>query len=189
MSELEADLQRCGATLVIGPYCGSAKFDGMNSGCQEAAFSCVDTPGTKNWSKFRSNEKCAKKIGIPFCGIIPNPTEAGIFQLRPPKSMFVKNGDLSKLIPRQNRSTEPNAADDEVLVLFTSGTTGNKKTGSALHGRYAHCCCDDRPQLGPHGQRHELQSYATFSCWDYAGTDLASRARLLSIFLQAILNL
>jgi hypothetical protein len=48
VSELETDLQRCGATLVIGLYCGSAKFDGMNSGCQEPAFSCVDTPGFEN---------------------------------------------------------------------------------------------------------------------------------------------
>ena len=147
VSELEADLQRCGATLVIGPYCGTAKFDGMSSGCQVAAFSCVDTPAfekattstangfevksgdkcTKDWSKFRSIEKCAQKLGIPFCGIIPSPTEAGIFQLRPPKSLKVKNADMSKLMVRQSRSTEPNAADDEILVLFTSGTTGNKK--------------------------------------------------------------
>jgi acyl-coenzyme A synthetase/AMP-(fatty) acid ligase len=53
------------------------------------------------------------------------------------------------LIPRQNRSTEPNAAGDEVLVLFTSGTTGNKKlvphcmgdmliAASANHGAEVH---------------------------------------------------
>ena len=145
VSELEADLRSCGATLVIGPHCGKAKFEGVVNGCQEAAFSCVDienfenkTPVrgfqvksgdkcTKDWSKFRSIEKCARKLGVPFCGLIPSPTEAGIFQLLPPKPLSVKGDDMSKLVARESRSTEPNAADDEILVLFTSGTTGNKK--------------------------------------------------------------
>ena len=90
ISELEADLLQCGANLVIGPMT-------MTSPQANA-------------------EKCAAKVGIPFVGLVPSPTESGIFSL-----VHFDQKVQQKLL------LEPNGANDEVLVLFTSGTTGNKK--------------------------------------------------------------
>ena len=76
----------------------------------------------------------AYKVGIPFCGLTPSPVEAGIFQLVPPDMRAV-----ASRMPHSNfqhvtseeiagdEKFQPNEHHDEILVLFTSGTTGQKK--------------------------------------------------------------
>lgn len=81
-----------------------------------------------------SIREMASSLNIPFCGLRPSPTETGIFQLIPDDS------SLARRLPFKDDSNDekkdegyvcakvlPNSHDDEVLVLFTSGTTGNKK--------------------------------------------------------------
>jgi len=120
-SELESDLKACNAQLVIG----------MES----------ETSRNEN-----SIANIAYKVGIPFCGLVPSPVEAGIFELVPPdrrkktsrlNSMnmnankighngYHRKPSCSSLDDERHRF-DPNSHHDEVLVLFTSGTTGQKK--------------------------------------------------------------
>ncbi|CAB9519639.1 7a-methyl-1,5-dioxo-octahydro-1H-inden-4-yl [Seminavis robusta] len=119
--ELESDLKACAARLVIG---------------------VTDSPDGHN-----SIANIAYKVGIPFCGLTPSPVEAGIFQLTPPdmrKLATATNNNhralhregMNSLIDMGGTTTDPdglkqqfqpNAHEDEILVLFTSGTTGQKK--------------------------------------------------------------
>lgn len=62
---------------------------------------------------------CALSLGIPFAGVLSSATEAGIFDLQPPLT--------TRFGTKFQHDAAPNAAEDEVLVLFTSGTTGSKK--------------------------------------------------------------
>jgi acyl-coenzyme A synthetase/AMP-(fatty) acid ligase len=117
-SELESDLMRCGADLVIGPYSGPI----------------ADSNGTADfWSAFRGIEDSAVKLNIPFVGMVPSPREAGVFRLQPSRTILPLDFDQVKPLTNIRQKHEqlscnkPNAASDEVLVLFTSGTTGNKK--------------------------------------------------------------
>lgn len=60
----------------------------------------------------------AQQLAIPFCGLKPSATETGIFHLE--TDSVAGRGS-------RNGSSIPNDHECEVLVLFTSGTTGNKK--------------------------------------------------------------
>lgn len=66
-------------------------------------------------------QEMARELNIPFCGLTPSKTETAIFRL----------GDTENGEGEGERSTMqemiPNDHECEVLVLFTSGTTGNKK--------------------------------------------------------------
>jgi acyl-CoA synthetase (AMP-forming)/AMP-acid ligase II len=112
--ELEADLRACGADLVVGiphPRGGEAG-DG---------------------SAFRGGaaEEAAGRIGVPFVGLSPSPTEAGSFAL----ATAASGAATARRRPaRRPFSAEPNSHSDEVLVLFTSGTTGDKKLVPHLLG-------------------------------------------------------
>jgi acyl-coenzyme A synthetase/AMP-(fatty) acid ligase len=130
-SELEADLLRCGADLVIGPYSGAIVHSSHQADDRFHVLS-----GSKNdWTVFQHVEDSAKRLGIPFVGLVPSPSESGIFKLVPTRSEtplhFAAPVDLMRLRKSADPDTftrmEPNTASDEVLVLFTSGTTGNKK--------------------------------------------------------------
>lgn len=126
LSELEADLQRCGADLVIGPHSGP--MVGSHVDNMDERFKV--TSDDKDWSAFASTEATARKLGIPFVGLVPSPREAGVFRLQATRSVLpIHFDDAIAAKPLRSRAalTEPNAAEDEVLVLFTSGTTGNKK--------------------------------------------------------------
>ena len=234
ISELEADLLRCGATLVIGPYSGrvapgnstkasrgggryNEKMDGEggggnvfafdfgnnnddnnntsggnfirtnsgnnNNGNDADRFNVSGSSPNRDWSAFRTVEDAAAKVGIPFVGLVPSPEEAGIFSLQSTRlphplqfdkvslkspSIDQRRGassltyDAPKLpLSRRNDgkytgaiSTEPNSAKDEVLVLFTSGTTGNKK-------------------LVPHNMGDMLTAAATIALsWDLSPSDV-----------------
>ena len=139
LSELESDLLRCGAKLVIGPYSGpllASRSDSMSDDEEEnveSPFSVMTNSKEQDWSAFRCIEESAAKLNIPFVGLVPSPTEAGIFRLQPIRFSIPLEFNQVKTLTtiRQEHgfkvSREPNHAEDEVLVLFTSGTTGNKK--------------------------------------------------------------
>jgi acyl-CoA synthetase (AMP-forming)/AMP-acid ligase II len=106
--ELRADLLRCSADVVIG------LFDPAHRPIQD----------------------CANELNIPFIGLLPSETEAGIFTLQLPTHgsiLQAKQGTTTVKIPHRI-DTKPNGPMDEILVLFTSGTTGNKKLVPHLQG-------------------------------------------------------
>jgi acyl-CoA synthetase (AMP-forming)/AMP-acid ligase II/serine acetyltransferase len=123
--ELQKDLQMSGASMVIGMADTSATIQDM-----------------------------AKALHIPFCGLNPSKTESGIFDLVPmssnamhvpksprrnrrmrpdndiccnPKAFDDVASDFSASFVDNETNFLSNEHDDEVIVLFTSGTTGTKK--------------------------------------------------------------
>ena len=147
--ELCADLQRCGADVVIALH---------------------DADMIRN---------VANQLRIPFVALISSLTEAGIFTLQASSSTTTIAGkapfratQVSKeninhvkddvmVIAKKvdagvaNHATMiSNSAEDEVLVLFTSGTTGNKK-------------------LVPHCMGEIMTAAATIALsWDLAPSDV-----------------
>ena len=73
----------------------------------------------------------AAELGIPYLGLVPSATEAGFFTLH---SLYENPYQNQTTTHRQNVDTRPNTHEDEVLVLFTSGTTGRKKLVPHLQG-------------------------------------------------------
>jgi acyl-CoA synthetase (AMP-forming)/AMP-acid ligase II/acetyltransferase-like isoleucine patch superfamily enzyme len=148
-SELEADLQRCGADLVIGP--STIKFDlEPQKKRKPNPFHVLPDKGPpQEFLAFDHVEECANRLGIPFIGLVPSTHEAGIFRLVGSSSAeFTHNarplspnrrslqfeadtagGTQKPSTPGDEQISRfcPNKHEDEVLVLFTSGTTGNKK--------------------------------------------------------------
>ncbi|KAL3764325.1 hypothetical protein ACHAW5_008922 [Stephanodiscus triporus] len=118
-----------------------------------------------DWSAFRDDE-CASRL-TPFVGLVPSPEESGIFTLQEsrlphPRSSRSRGTAAPtrrrKLSLRERRREGtlygPNGADDEVLVLFTSGTTGSKK-------------------LVPHVMGDMLTAAATIALsWDLSPSDV-----------------
>ena len=146
-SELEADLQRCGADLVIGPYAGVIDLENRGDFEADDRFHVVPGDGRDaviDFVAYDHVEEIAKKLNIPFVGLLPSPHEAGIFRLvesaptsvqqettLSPLTMF-EEADISAGSGDSSPKAKvtrfiANSHDDEVLVLFTSGTTGNKK--------------------------------------------------------------
>jgi acyl-CoA synthetase (AMP-forming)/AMP-acid ligase II/acetyltransferase-like isoleucine patch superfamily enzyme len=104
--ELEADLINSAADLVIGLY---------------------DNPAIS---------QLADKCRLPFYGLVPDSKCAGLFTLVPPllsvptsprRYLSSVEADCSAGKDPGTEQFEPNQHEDEVLVLFTSGTTGSKK--------------------------------------------------------------
>lgn len=122
LSELKKDLQQAKASLVIG----------MVGDEQTAAI-----------------QDMAAALKIPYCGLEPSSTEIGIFRLLSKSSLVgsivlqhppqQQEGSYDVMLCADNACQEtssnssmegsmlPNEHENEVLVLFTSGTTGSKK--------------------------------------------------------------
>lgn len=66
----------------------------------------------------------AMALNIPFCSLVKSETEVGVFRLIPSKDFRM---DHSGRESKEESHFVCNDHHDEVLVLFTSGTTGNKK--------------------------------------------------------------
>lgn len=125
LSELKKDLQLAKVNMVVGMAEDSAAVQDM-----------------------------ARALNIPFCGLVRSDTEVGVFKLIPmsaPRllgSHFMVTGDSDDFccasdsvfpsssahhicktssIDHSDHALFSNDHDDEILVLFTSGTTGNKK--------------------------------------------------------------
>lgn len=192
-SELEADLLRCAADLVIGPYHASLD-DGMSVASSDHSLDHFGgrfhvLPVSKNkdsaeFMAFEHVEETAKRLGIPFLGLVPSQREAGIFQLMESAVLPISVSSVPRRMQPQVVGTSgvtdvdrpggmlatmcqettncatmvmetascasdfldqtadhsmedspdaqvshflANHHSDEVLVLFTSGTTGSKK--------------------------------------------------------------
>lgn len=132
-SELKADLLRAGVDLVVGPYSGRIHNDFIqNSQATDERFHVMPWTET-DWSMFAEIEQTATGLGIPFAGLVPSPYESGIFKIVTNAATdTLRFSDRHEIICPINRSTKAfltkeNTLNDEVLVLFTSGTTGNKK--------------------------------------------------------------
>lgn len=131
-SELEADILRCGADLIIGPYCGPVTKSSTRDAAataDAARFKVLDND--QNWTVFTSIEESAKRLGVPYCGLLPSSQQAGLFKLVPKRSIlpiaYDQDLPLTPIRPVSTIDTNCNDMDNEILVLFTSGTTGNKK--------------------------------------------------------------
>ncbi len=125
LSELKKDLQAAKVSMVVGMADDSAAIQDMT-----------------------------RALNIPFCGLVKSETEVGVFRLIPmssphrldknfiviePEDEFccpsdsVCQSSTGHRIYKTSSMDESahvmlsNSHDDEVLVLFTSGTTGNKK--------------------------------------------------------------
>eukprot|EP00980_Cylindrotheca_fusiformis_P008473 scaffold1793_cov88-Cylindrotheca_fusiformis.AAC.2 len=66
-------------------------------------------------------QNVARELEIPFCGLRPSNMETAIFQLE------IQERIVCHRLETSNAAMVPNNHDCEVLVLFTSGSTGNKK--------------------------------------------------------------
>lgn len=108
-TELVSDLKACGADLVIGPY----------------------SPGN---SSYQHVQDIARELDLPFVGLVQSKSNCGIFTLQVPPGNELLFQKHSKPRRHLKNSHSPNGHDDEVMVLFTSGTTGSKKLVSHLLG-------------------------------------------------------
>jgi len=142
-SELEADLARCGPNLIIGPYnYGPLPEKSEQPDVADPALSKLGTAthvlkgvNTRDWTVHHHVKEIGNKLGIPFVGLVPDPDRAGPFKLWIPIGRRTKKAIVYKdlpLIPETEPpdrpvDTAPNESHNEALVLFTSGTTGNKK--------------------------------------------------------------
>ena len=150
-SELAADLQRARINLVIGPSSSSSssRVANNNDNVSDSPFHVLKE-GLADFSDLgRQVQECALRLGIPFVGLTPSSTEAGIFSLGPlitnsrsttstaaatNVSRFSQEADVSAGGAATATTTDEavsrycaNTHQDPVLILFTSGTTGHKK--------------------------------------------------------------
>lgn len=116
-SELKADLLRCGARLVIGP--GGSSTSSTTNSPVETKFHVPSAAASRNdWAKaFGFVKEVADSLDIEYASLVPSDTEAGIFTLE----------TTHKSTTTTTTDAQPNQYNDPALVLFTSGTTGNKK--------------------------------------------------------------
>jgi acyl-CoA synthetase (AMP-forming)/AMP-acid ligase II/acetyltransferase-like isoleucine patch superfamily enzyme len=108
LSELKKDLQAAEVSMVVGIQDDSAVIQDM-----------------------------ARALNIPFCCLVKSETEVGVFRLIPIKDTWMNHSCVAAAVAgagggtvsesKQDNHLVCNNHDDEVLVLFTSGTTGNKK--------------------------------------------------------------
>ena len=108
VSELKQDILRCGPDLVIGPYAAS-------------------TLPHIDWTVHAHVAQVATECNIPYCGLIPHPEIAGPFRLVSGTTVVESFAAAPVAPPVSAPSLPCNTGLDEALVLFTSGTTGNKK--------------------------------------------------------------
>eukprot|EP00536_Pseudo-nitzschia_multiseries_P004625 jgi/Psemu1/253765/estExt_Genewise1Plus.C_780027 len=112
ISELKKDLQASRAKMIIG---------------------MAGRTGESLSDDLVALQDMARALNIPFYGMIPSSEEVGIFQIVPmslpskSRSQMTYNHHSYSLERLATYNFLCNDHEDEVLVLFTSGTTGNKK--------------------------------------------------------------
>lgn len=129
----------CWASCV--PLNAFAASDELQSDLEKAGVDCVIGLDPERTDDGTEIKKLATKLNLPFCGLVPDKKYAGIFELVAPHHSYTdpyrdwvlpRKSDIEGhfRFPGNNDVTElqkANNHDDEVLVLFTSGTTGSKK--------------------------------------------------------------
>lgn len=124
--ELELDLKQAAIDLVVG--LDDQPVDSTSVG--------------SNMIGANNIRELALKCGIPFCGLGPDMQMAGLYTLLPER-IQPRTPLSTRALSEADRSAgdfrheskedhplgcyEPNQHHDEILVLFTSGTTGGKK--------------------------------------------------------------
>ena len=101
-AELASDVRLCGADLVLGPYGGDISAaaraelvnnDDSTNSSHMASFTSqynvvpnnnnnnkdATSSSSSDYKAFAHVQECAASLGIPFCGVVKSPTEAGIF--------------------------------------------------------------------------------------------------------------
>lgn len=150
VSELKADLARCGPDLIIGPYSSgplpiktrSIDDDSSSALVQLAQRTHVlqgESSSSRDWTVHHHVRDVADAMSIAYVGLVPDPDTAGPFKLWVPLGRQIKAAlkyeEIEAIPPTPvvlgNDQTavdaQPNRDYDEALILFTSGTTGNKK--------------------------------------------------------------
>ena len=155
VSELQADLARCGPDLIIGPYSNGplpikqqqqTTTNSFNDNNNDAALdqlarttNVLQGESSPDWTVHPHVREVADTMKIAFVGLVPDPDTAGPFKLWVPlgrrSKAALKYDEIEAISPTPvvlaNEDTtvdpQPNRDYDEALVLFTSGTTGNKK--------------------------------------------------------------
>mmetsp|Transcript_5782 Transcript_5782/g.12566 ORF Transcript_5782/g.12566 Transcript_5782/m.12566 type:complete len:821 (+) Transcript_5782:80-2542(+) len=150
ISEIEADLARCGPDLVIGPY-SSGPLPKSTTAESSSAAACSNErsrlaatthvlqgdASERDWTVHHHVKAVADGMNITFAALVPDPDTAGPFKLIVPIGRktkvppdFVQLPAIPEGIPTFEHASvdpSPNSDHDEALILFTSGTTGNKK--------------------------------------------------------------
>jgi acyl-CoA synthetase (AMP-forming)/AMP-acid ligase II len=144
-TELSRDLKACGAALVIGltglgvgdVYCQHVEeiahklaipFVGLEPSTRQCGVFTLQVPSNTVFSRKHKHLPMQKGLPLPKCRSNPS---------YPSKSDACIGALLDDQLCKQQSDvnlTSPNRHSDEVLVLFTSGTTGSKKMVSHLLG-------------------------------------------------------
>lgn len=156
ISELQADLARCGPDLIIGPYSNgplpikqqqqqqtttNSSLNNNDAALDQLArtTNVLQGESSLDWTVHHHVRDVADTMKIAFVGLVPDPDTAGPFKLWVPLGRKTKAAlrydEIEAISPTPvvlaNEDTtinpQPNRDYDEALVLFTSGTTGNKK--------------------------------------------------------------
>jgi hypothetical protein len=136
VSELEADLARCGPDLIIGPYSAGPlpKAAALPSGLQPVAPAVSELSSGahvllgdngRDWTVHEHVMHVAKKMNIPFVGLVPDPCRAGPFKLwwpigRKTKSALIYEElpAVPENVPEYEHSVDPAMNTEKVRCCF-----------------------------------------------------------------------
>lgn len=109
ISELEADLARCGPDLVIGPYSAGPLPKPTTSSSEKQvaprltalakSSNVLNGDSPRDWTVHGSVKAVADKMGIKFVGLVPDPDKSGPFKLWFPIGRSTKSALVYEDLP------------------------------------------------------------------------------------------